>query len=359
MVFPHVFYFVSLTPLYMDIQTPTQSLLALTALIFEAHSVVLFLVEENGEAVPVAYYNQAGQIDPHARIRPGKGLVGWILRNQEPLLIDNKEESQLGYYLEGQEPPILSFMGYPVTRKDEYGCTGVLCVDSLKPAAFAHSRQAWLHHLAQCIPTIEYTLSEAQNQRESVHYFAAIEKLLDLRTHYQGWGPYISQALEYLTQVTGFEYAAFASRPGDSETYTVENDCPLLLTSKKELPEFALTHGITGWVFRNEEPVYNEGMGNSTSRSTLFGVLPPAIGTMPEFASTLCVPIKVEKSTQAVLSFGSTSPRIISPALRLFLRMAADDMARLLEGVALRYRIKTLTPKAQLHTEEIVPDVES
>lgn len=349
----------SLTPYYMDIQSPTQSLLALTALIFEAHSVVLFFVEEDGEAVPVAYYNQTGHIDLHARIRPGKGLVGWILRNQEPLLIDSKQESQLGYYVEGQEPPIQSFMGYPVTAKGEYGCRGVLCIDSLKPAAFAKSHQAWLHHLAQCIPAIEYTLAEAQNQRESVHYFAAIEKLLDLRTHYQGWGPYISQALEYLTQVTGFEYAAFASRPDDCETYTVENDYPLLLTNRNELPEFALTHGITGWVFRNEEPVYNEGAGNGTSRSTLFGAMPPALGAMPEFASTLCVPIKVEKSTQAVLSFGSLHPRVISPAMRLFLRMAADNMARLLEGVALRYRIKTLAPKAQLHTEEITPATES
>ncbi len=339
----------------MEIQTPTHSLLALTALIFEAHSVVLFAVEEDGDAVPVAFYNQQNIINPHARIHPGKGLVGWILRNQEPLLIDNKEESQLGYYKEAHEPAVHSFMGYPVMPKGEYGCTGVLCVDSLKPAAFAHSRQAWLYHLAQCIPQIEQILADSKSQRESVHYFAAMEKLLDLRSHYQGWGPYIMQALEYLSRVTGFEYAAFSSRPDGSETYTVENDYPTLLSQHKIVPEFPLTQGITGWVFRNEEPVYNEGADGAVSRSSLFGVLPPAYGVFPEFAATLCVPVKVEKNTQAVLSFASASPRMISPAMRLFLRMAADDMARLLESVALRYRIKALTPKAQIYTEDTAP----
>lgn len=328
----------------MIAQTPTDSLLALVASVFDAYSVVLFQPVSDGEsdaqaARLTASFSLGDELADAARIPPGKGLVGWILRNKAPLLVDSIEENQafLGYYRDDVAPDIHSFMGCPVPGG------GALCVDSKRSGAFAGSRQKLLHLFALMIPQLEHIVSHSGHDREVAAYFAALERMVGLRAEYTGWGDYLNKLLGLLKETTGFHYAAFASRVEGSAHYIVEGECPPVLNRQGNQAELPVNSGIVGWVFRNEEPVHNEGTSGAGT-TPVFGKNP----LVPDFAAAMCLPVVVDSTTCGVLCLAGLEPRVFSEELRTFVRMAVDDMARLLETIALRYRIHNLLPKATL-----------
>ena len=97
--------------------------------------------------------------------------------------------------------------------------------------------------------------------------------------------------------------------------------------------EFSVHNDIIGWVFRNEEAIYSDGFSGPT----------PVFGKregIPSFGSTVCLPVTVNKSTCGVLCLAMEDARAISDELKIFLRLAADDLARLLEVLSLRYRVR-------------------
>lgn len=322
----------------MNAQSPLESLLALVASVFDAHSAVLFQPDPDGQSASVRSWFSAGDaVEPGARIAPGRGLVGWILRNKAPLLVNAIEENQayLGYYREDEEPAIHSFMGCPVSGG------GALCIDSTRSQAFADSRQKLLHLFALMVPQLENMVSSSGHDREVASYFEALERMAGLRTNYSGWGAYLSQLLALLVEVTGFQYAAFASRVEGSPRYIVEGEFPELLNRQGDQTELPVNSGIVGWVFRNGEAVHNEGT-NVAAATPVFGKTPLA----PDFASAICLPVMVDRSTCGVLCLAGMEPRDFRPELRAFVRMAADEVARLLEVISLRYRVHSLMPRA-------------
>lgn len=323
----------------MIAQKTVDSLLTLIAHVFDAHSVVLFLPESDaGAAHLAAAYSAGSQLASAARVEPGKGLVGWILRRNEPLLINAIEQSQpfLGYYQEGQEPEIRAFMGCPLPAG------GALCIDSLQSGCFAAANPQVLHRFALLFSELVQPDS-AQGLEVDVLYKSLIH-IADLRATYKGWHSYLSQMLPLVLQGTGFDYVAFASRPEGSEEYILEGEYPGMLMQEGQEVQFPVTSGIAGWVLRNEEAVHNEGVKGSVT-TPLFGKL----AQMPEFGSAICVPVVVEKTTCGVICLASAEPHIFSDDLRAFMRLVAEDLARLLDTIALRYRVRSLMPKASLH----------
>lgn len=326
----------------MSVQTPVQSLLALVASVFDAYSVVLFQPRDDtghNDARLSAFFSQGDQIARGACVPPGKGLVGWILRNKAPLLVDSIDQNQafLGYYQEENEPDIHSFMGCPVPGG------GALCVDSTRAAAFAGSRQKLLPLFAGMIPQMESLASHSDHNREVSVYFKALERMAELRAGYAGWVEYLDKLLALLREAAGFDYVAFTSRVEGCAEYIVEAECPPLLTRDGNHVELPVTSGIVGWVFRNEEGVHNDGTGGQGA-TPIFGKNP----LVPDFAAAICLPVTVNNCTCGVLCLAAVQPRPMSPELRSFLHMAADDMARQLDRIALRYRIHNLLPKASL-----------
>ncbi|MCH5276284.1 MAG: GAF domain-containing protein [Desulfovibrionaceae bacterium] len=333
----------------MIAQTPAQSLLALVASVFDAYSVVLFQTDDESgqsEARLSACFSQGGQIAHGASVPPGKGLVGWILRNKAPLLVDSIDQNQafLGYYQEGDEPDIRSFMGCPVPGG------GALCVDSTRAGAFAGSRQKLLPLFAHMIPQLQNLALHSDHNREVSVYFHALERMAELRTSYAGWGEYLDRLLALLKEVTDFDYAAFTSRVEGSAEYIVEGECPPLLTKDGNRAELPVNSGIVGWVFRNEEGVHNDGVGGQGA-TPIFGKNP----LVPDFAAAICLPVTVEGCTCGVLCLAALKPHPVSPELRSFLHMTADEMARQLDCIALRYRIHNLLPRASLQRSGAVP----
>lgn len=326
----------------MKSNSPTESLLAIIASVFDAYSVVLFQAENEGLPARVAAsFSMDSLISTSSRIPPGKGLVGWILRNKAPLLVDSIEENQayLGYYLEGREPDIRTFMGCPVPGG------GALCIDSLKRQAFPGNRQKLLHLFATMIPQLQQVASHSGHNREVNTYFTALEHLTELRANYSGWDSYMSSMLQVLKESTGFQYVVFASTVEGSSEFIVEGEYPVLINKDGQQTELPINSGIVGWVLRNGEALYNE--GGTQAMTPVLGKNPD----MPEFASAICLPIKVDRTTCAVICLAGLEPRPFSEELRSFVRMVADDIARLLENISLRFRVRKLMPQASLQRE--------
>jgi len=313
----------------MIVKNPIESILALAASVFDAYSVVLFEAPREGQGAQIlAAYSQGDHIDQNAVISPGKGLAGWILRNRTPIVVGSIDENQayLGYYHEDWIPEICSFLGCPLPDG------GILCVDSTQRHAFSSEKQRLIPIFADMLSQVQ-GMEARTDSDESVGYLRVLGHLAELRQNYPGWKAYLAQMLPVLLETSGFRYAAFASRLEGNPNYIVEGEYPVLFLKDQKPMELSVHNGIIGWVFRNEEAVYNDGFSGSTP---IFGKMDGS----PEFRSAVCIPISMNKVTCGVLCLASEESRAISDSLRAFLRLAADDLARLLEVLSLRYRVR-------------------
>lgn len=320
----------------MTVKNPVESILALAASVFDAYSVVLFEAPKAGQKAQIlAAYSQGEHIDQYATITPGRGLVGWILRNHSPIVIGSIDENHayLGYYKEDQSQGICSFLGCPLPDG------GILCVDSRQRHAFSPEKQKLIAVFADMLAQVQHMEAEVVSD-PSGDYLTALNRMADLRRSYGGWKSYLTQLLPIVLENSGFHYAAFASRAEGSSSYIVEGEYPPLLLKESEPVEIAVHNGIVGWVFRNEEAVFNDGQSGIMP---LFGKR----NDVPDFAAAVCVPVQMNKSTCGVLCIASRDKQPIEDPLRIFMRLAADDLGRMLEVVALRYRLRMAEKRSQ------------
>lgn len=313
----------------MTVNNPVESILALAASVFDAYSVVLFEAPKAGQKAQIlAAYSQGEHIDQYASIMPGRGLVGWILRNHSPIVVGSIDENHayLGYYKEDWEPDISSFLGCPLPDG------GILCVDSRKRHAFSPEKQKLISVFADMLSQVQ-SMDAVPVSDVSADYLAALGRMADLRHNYGGWKSYLKHLLPILLESSGFHYAVFASRAEGSPTYIVEGEQPALLLKNAAPVELAVHNGIIGWVFRNEESLFNTG---DSGTMPLFGKR----DDVPEFEAAVCVPVQMNKSTCGVLCIASKDKQPIDESLRVFMRLAADDLGRMLEVLTLRYRLR-------------------
>ena len=316
----------------MLVRNPIESILTLAASVFNAYSVVLFEVAGEGQkAQMLAAYSQGSHLDQNATIIPGRGLVGWILRNNSPIVIGTIDETHayLGYYEESWEPDICSFLGCPLPDG------GILCIDSRERHAFPLEKQRLIAVFADMLAQAKNfdQKQEKASTKQDDRFLAALGAMAELRHNYSGWKNYIRQMLPILVEASGFSYAAFASRPEGSSNYIVEGETPVLLLKDGTPMELSLHSGLIGWVFRNEEALFSDG---ASGPMPLYGKR----DDVPDFESVLCVPVRMEKSLCGVLCLASTKKSSIEEGLRTFVSLAADDLGRLLEVLSLRYRLR-------------------
>ena len=316
----------------MQVRNPVESILTLAASVFNAYSVVLFEVLGDGQKAQIlAAYSQGSHLDQNAVILPGRGLVGWILRNHSPIVIGTIDETHahLGYYDESWEPDVCSFLGCPLPDG------GILCIDSRERHAFTTEKQRLITTFADMLAQVKNfdQKEESATAPQGPGFLTALDAMAGLRHSYSGWKSYIRQMLPILLEASGFSYAAFASRPQGSSNYIVEGETPALLLKDGEPAELSLHSGLVGWVFRNEEALFSDG---SSGPMPLYG----RREGIPDFEAVLCIPVRMEKSICGVLCLASDEKRRIDEELRIFASLAADDLGRLLEVLSLRYRLR-------------------
>ncbi|MFR8276545.1 MAG: GAF domain-containing protein [Desulfovibrio fairfieldensis] len=217
--------------------------------------------------------------------------MGWIIRNRQPLLVPNfdQRQSNLGYYADGEEASIKAFMGCPVPTG------GALCVDSKRQYSFSDKDHKILQLFAELISRQQGSRGRQELAGDIPRYFAELGVIQDLRFRYKRWPQFLQNYLRTMADATGFDYCAFASVDAPGETYCVECESARLLLMDGEPLILPMGSGITGWVFRNDQPVVAEGVEGAPA-SVLFGKLPD----MPDFQAAMCMPVMVNKSMRGL-----------------------------------------------------------
>lgn len=331
------------TRIIMTENTLEKHILSIVCSVFDAYSVVLFLPDEEGELHHLAAsFSLGDKIGGNATVLPGKGLVGWIVRNRQPLLVPNfdQRQSNLGYYSGGEEASIKAFMGCPVPTG------GALCVDSKRQYSFSDKDHKILQMFAELVARQQGSRGRQDFAGDIPRYFVELGVIQDLRFRYKRWPQFLQNYLRIMVEATGFDYCAFASVDTPGETYCVEAESARLLLDGQEEPLILpMGSGITGWVFRNDQPVMAEGVEGAPS-AVLFGKLPD----MPDFQAAICMPVMINKSTRGVLCLAHTQPRQIDESMRSFVRQAVDHLALFLENLYLKVRLRGMLPKARVHS---------
>ncbi len=317
---------------------PYQALLTIVGNYFDAHSVSFFVAQSNDKnsVQLLTYWCPAEKLIDNFLVESGRGYVGWVLRNSAPLLVksDDLQNVNIDYY-ESYPNEVQSFMACPVLEKN------VLCVDSRRENAFDENSQKMLELFASLFGEILKYQAQSSLTSQVSTYYSALEAMHDHYEKYNGWTKYLKNCLQTISEASGYEYVSFVSHPEESPNYIIEaENVPLVLINEKPV-EISVQSGTIGWVIRNEENIFNDGL---TQTSTpLYG----KIKDIPDFCSTICKTIKVNNTVIATIALASRNSKNITPQLRSFIRTACGNITQAVERLHLRHKMQEIATKKQ------------
>lgn len=304
--------------------------------VFDAYSVVLFCRQESGLYGLSAFFSLGDGIAPQQSIESGHGLVGWIVKNNKPLLVEKFDEKNtfLGYYGLKQDGEIKVFVGCPVP-----GGLGALCMDSKKTYAFSAKDQRILALFANVVAAIIADMGDAAKCcREQVLYHF-LQKVYGLREAYPKWSDFLDSFLSLIAGATEFEFAFLVVSDEWGDNYFLEG------SNKQVLPRpsikqqtFSMGSGLLGWAFKKNQPVFFGDGKSEMMRTPLF----EKDVAVPNFKTLLVFPLKVHTRCRGVLALGDLESKNITQETRSFAKLAADYLALLLENLYLKNKIKQL-----------------
>ncbi len=319
-------------------------LLAVVCSVFDAYSATLYLPSDTGnEFELVASFSLGAQEDFRQVLLPGLGLAGWILRNNQPLVVANFDQhhSNLGYYAEGVDVSIKAFMGCPVPAG------GVLCVDSKRQYSFSDKDNKILQMFADIARRQSGVGGSTDLTGNIPEYFVNLGVVQGLRFQHKRWSVFLQNFLNIVVKTTKFDYCAFASIDHSGENYILEGESTPILLKEHANITLPLSSGIVGWLLRDEgQAIFFEGF-NESGPPSFFGNFPD----FPAFRAVICMPIVVDKSVRGVLCLGRYDAHVMDEALRSFVHQSLDHLALFLENLYLKSRLHALLPKAVVHSD--------
>ncbi|MCF8029543.1 MAG: GAF domain-containing protein [Desulfohalobiaceae bacterium] len=309
-------------------------ILGLLCSVFEAYSAVLFLPENNTTYKLASFFSLGDNILTQCRLKPGQGLVGWVLRENQPLLVNDFERTgnSLGYYSSEKQEKIKAFMGCPLERGQ-----GALCLDTKRSQSFSTKDQKILHQFALLVQDLQNDISPDHGTNREKHYYACLQTLYLLRLHYRRWSDYLHAFLCTLSQYTDFTYCFFASRDSAGKGYFLEGANRELLPSHgSQGKKFDIEEGLVGWVFRNNTMLHSLNRENSKLSNR---ILNHSV-KLPELQSAICLPIMVRMRTRGVLVLADHRVREFSKEEKEFLHMVTEYLSLFLENLYLKSKLR-------------------
>lgn len=313
-----------------------EQLLSIVGNVFDAYSAVLFLPDTGSDTCRAAAAFSLGEaLDRDVAIVPGMGLVGWIIREGKPLLINNFDQRRgiLGYYKGGEEERIRAFMGYPVPATG-----GALCLDSRKTYTFGDKDLKILSQFAALAGSHLQRAREVETSLYEHRFYQCLRLVSTLHKANPKWEAFRSGLLNLLSQTTGYRYCILTVRDESGRSYYLEgaNESPFRGNGAPQ--RFSVGQGLVGWVFKNQAPVYSgETDEAGANRLPLFGL----DVTTVECKSVICLPIHFSRRTRGVLTLADPRSLPVTEELKAFVAMTAENLALFLENLHLRTRLKT------------------
>lgn len=321
-------------------QSVYDKILAILCSVLDAYSTVLFLpgdgtlVSQDMYAVNSSF-SLGDKIDFSSTIAEGQGLVGWILRNKEPLLVANFDQrcNHLGYYKDYEEQNIKAFMGCALQSG-----RGALCVDSKRQYSFSEKDQKMLYLFAGLISSLQTEMQVEFQRANILKYYTALRTIYALRHQHSRWTEFLRHFIDLMVTVTDFSYCVFCTRDSYGDNYFIEGESsPLLLKNGGESVSFPMSHGMVGWIFRNGRPVVSdikEGVMDT-----------PLVGRGAEglqFQTVAAFPLIVQRKTRGVLCLAHERSVLVETETKDFIQMASDHLALFLENLYVKCKLRDL-----------------
>ena len=302
--------------------------------IFEVYSVALFLPQGDTRFSLHAWFSLSNDIAENACVEPGQGLVGWIIRNRQPLVVTNfdRQNSFLGYYEKGGEEHIKTFLGCPIP---EIG--GALCIDSKKTYSFSDKDQKILDQFAHLISLLCKDTGKEEFSKKESCLFQCLQIIPQLRERFPKWSVFLKHVLDLLSESTGFPLCIFTVRDEWGRGYYLEGwNIGGFLAPETMHEKFNMGSGVIGWTFKNKRPVFVENGGTASEGIVLFGK-----DQGPLMKTVICLPLVVHKRTRGVLVLADVSGYDLDPTLRKFALAVADYLALFLENLYFKNQLRS------------------
>ncbi|MDZ7760247.1 MAG: GAF domain-containing protein [Desulfovermiculus sp.] len=309
-------------------------ILGLVCSVFDAYSAVLFLHVGDNTYTLTSHFSLGDNIQKGTSVQPGKGLVGWVLRNNQPLVVNDfhREGDCLGYYTPDAESKIKAFMGCPLT-----GGQGALCLDSKKSYSFSAKDQKILHQFAQLIESLNQKFHEQEDSKQELRFYACLQAFYRLRHSNPRWTFFLENLLQILANCTNFSYCLFASRDELGHGYSLEGwNKPVFRRKDLLRKKFDINAGLIGWVFRNHKIITTADKGEQVRGTPLF----EKHSDVPRFQSVVCLPLIVHLRTRGVLILADEENKPISNQLQDFISLVCDQLALFLENLYLKNKLR-------------------
>lgn len=320
--------------------------------VFDAYSVVLFCRNSSGTFDLTSSFSLGDSIRKGLTIEQGHGLVGWILKNDSPLVVEKFDEKNtfLGYYGSEQDEQIKVFVGCPLP-----GGAGALCMDSKKTYAFTSKDQRVLSLFALVVSAVMSDVGEGGVSSREQALYRVLQQVYALREAHPKWTDFLNRYLALLAGASGYEYAFLVVSDEWGNNYLLEgSNKPFMPETFAARQAFSTGSGLLGWVFKKNQPVFFGDGKSELGRTPLFGrdIPGPVLNTLMAF------PLKVHTRCRGVLVFGDRESLVISGELRAFAHMAADYLALFLENLYLRSKVRRFAPTSALDPGE-APDFDN
>ena len=315
----------------MNATTCYERILGIVCSVFDAYSAVLIMPNGSKQGFAVSgSFSLGDMINKEAIFSGGKGLVGWILQNESPMLVNDFDTRQynLGYYSQNEEAKIKAFMGVPLKNG-----TGVLCLDSKRQYSFSSKDQKILQLFAELVYEVHSRSFVVEEQVNMAQQYHCLQVIYSLRKHLKKWDSFLTKFLALLSETSRFEYCSFASRDEAGQSYYVEGESYSLLQGDEEGIPYG--SGLVGWVFKNSTPFFVEGDEAKSQTSPLYGKKKG----VPQFVSVICIPLEIGGITRGVLTLASETSKVIPEELKTFCQMASEHLALFLENLYLRSKL--------------------
>ena len=311
-------------------------ILGLICSVFDAYSAVLFLQTKKSKYKLVSWFSLGDNVIEGCVLEPGHGLVGWIIRNNQPLLINDfdRQGDCLGYYTQEAESTIKAFMGCPFDHGE-----GVLCLDSKKTYSFSHKDQKILHQFVQLIQSLRHDVYQSLATDQERRFYVCLQIIRSLRKRNPRWSSFLESFLQTLSEYTHFDYCLFASRDETGSGYYLEGmNKPVLHSRQAQTDKFDINEGLIGWVFRNHTLVSTMDRESNRTLTPLFGKRVKSAAMQ----SVICLPLIVHMRTRGVLTLASERHQDISQELIDFLILVADHLSLFLENLYLKNKLRSV-----------------
>ena len=311
-------------------------LLGVVCSVFDAYSAVLILpTGQQDKYLIAANFSLGDHVDSGAEISPGQSLAGWVLRDQQPLLVNNVEQGKhaLGYYRDNEDMNIKAFMAAPLP-----GGKGVLCVDSKRQYSFSDKDQKILHLFCEFMSGIQEQLTFAAVSRTVFSYYAALQQLYKLRKRFNRWSIFLQHFLRLLSETTGFSYCFLAVRDENGENYILEGENAQVLLVKNKPMEFPMGSGLVGWTFRDGSPLF----AGASEAALSVPILKKGAGPQ-NVQAVACLPVSVNLITRGVICLTHDKPLAITEDMKGFLTMAAEHLTLFLDNLYTKNKLQQAT----------------